>query len=441
MQFNSKLTAVMVFAGVATLSSSAMAAVTTVVVTEPSEVLINTNQDPIDSVPGRHQSTYLNDPFSADTWLRNNLSNHGAVGLTNNYPQSGNGSAWMWGPSFQNDPVNYETSSKADMEYFFGDTTGKTLGNLSAFSYDFYRSSASTAAQHFHPSLRLFYDADGSTGTTNDRGYLIYERANQAVFGTSAVPTNTWLTDDVFGSDFKLWRTQFFKRNDFTARTISTYETGVVVNGMAPLSANSLILGVSTGIGRGWGPWYGAVDNVTIGFGSDATRWNFEVPSDTVSGNTATVGSGAGAVTANFSSVTGGDLTVVQGTATNIDLGDANNPFGAGAAANFAIPAGASEYQVWNVHLDDGSFAGNLELVFTYDDSGMTTADELGLAIYHFNGSAWEMLSSSVDTGANTITVLTTSLSPFALGVAIPEPASLALLAMGGMMMFRRRRR
>lgn len=416
----------------ALLGSSAMAA--TIVVTEPSEVLIFTNQN-ILTDPA---TTFFSDPFANDVWLRRNLANHGAVGLTNNYARSGNGSAWMWGPSFLGN--NAIVSSKADMEYYFSDTTGKTLGNLTAFSFDFYRASSSTASVWLHPSLRLFYDADGNLGTTTDRGYLIYERANQPAYGVDPIPEDVWHTDDTFAARF--WRTQTSLANDFTPRTLTDHMSGAIASGYTPLSSSSLVLGISAGIGRGWGPWYGAVDNITIGFGGVDTTWNFEVPSDPITVNTATVGSGPGAVTATFEDVDGGELTVVQGLATNADLADPNNPFGAGAAANFAIPGSGSTIQVWNISLLGGTYDGLINLVLTYDDTGMTLAEEEALAIYHFEGGNWVELVTSVNTTLNQVSAYTSSLSPFALGVGtgIPEPASLALLALGGSVLLRRLR-
>ncbi|MGC3961035.1 MAG: hypothetical protein QM813_24820 [Verrucomicrobiota bacterium] len=103
-------------------------------------------------------------------WLRTNVRNNGTVGITTDYARSGNGSAYFSGPN-----AATPSSSKADFEYFFSDLTGKTLGNLSALSYDWYRDSSSTAASHLHPALRLYFDADGNALTTGDRGYLVYE--------------------------------------------------------------------------------------------------------------------------------------------------------------------------------------------------------------------------------------------------------------------------
>ncbi len=46
-------------------------------------------------------------------------------------------------------------SGKADFAYYWGFVAGRTLGNLDALSYDWYRDAGGTAASHLQPALRL----------------------------------------------------------------------------------------------------------------------------------------------------------------------------------------------------------------------------------------------------------------------------------------------
>lgn len=225
------------------------------------------------------------DALTTDAWLRRNVRNNGAVGITNNYPRSGNGSLYFNGPN----PL--ATSSKADAEFYFGDLTGKTLGNLTAWSYDWYRDGSSTADAHDTPVARLIIDADGNVNTTNDQGLLIFEQAYSN--GLAAAATNTWVSDDIFnfkgsGNSGILWWAQFGVGNDqnFT-RDLDSWIAGNATPGFAVLSANSLVLGLNVGIGSGWAPFTGAVDNITVQFGTaPATTYNFELTNSNGGGDT-----------------------------------------------------------------------------------------------------------------------------------------------------------
>lgn len=243
-------------------ASSASAA--TIQVTQPEGLLTNT------STPG---SAGLNDPAATDTWLRRNVRQNSSIGITGDYTRSGNGSMYFSGAN---------GGSKADAEYYFSDLTGKTLGNLSSLSYDSYRDSSSGATDHLHPSLRVLFDADGNMGTADDRGYLVYENT----YNGQTTPEDGWQSIDVFnlngaGQSANVWMVNFGNVNGSVLsvydRSIQEWIAGAFTSNYPTLSAQTLIYGLSSGIGSGWGAFEGAVDNITIGFGGESTTYNFEL--------------------------------------------------------------------------------------------------------------------------------------------------------------------
>ncbi len=212
-------------------------------------------------------------------WTYNNVRNNGHVGVNTDFPRSGDGSVWFDGT--QGPGGN---SSKADIEYFNTDGNGNlasmgTLGDITALAYDWYKSSASAASQQ--SNLRVYVDADGNLATTNDEGYLVFERAYQT---NNSVPTDQWITDNVINAN--LWEVYFGHGNFDTAGNFQPLSVWGSASGFTPsggglhLNANSVIFGLNAGIGSGWDTYIGAVDNITIGFGAnDPTTYNFEVAS------------------------------------------------------------------------------------------------------------------------------------------------------------------
>ena len=88
------------------------------------------------------------------------------------------------------------------------------------------------------------------------------------------------------------------------------------------------------------------------------------------------------------------------------------------ALPTFPLPDGSTVTQLWNLDYS-GTHNGLIHLTFAYDPALLPAGfDETRLAIYHYHGAAWEKLTGAVDTVAHTITVTTTSLSPFALGIS-----------------------
>ncbi len=132
-----------------------------------------------------------------------------------------------------------------------------------------------------------------------------------------------------------------------------------------------------------------------------------------------------GYIQATFENTTSaGDLSVAYAAMEQEDL----------PIADFTVPG--DTMQAWEMDFD-GEFEGSVDLVFTYDDTDLLLEEELLLSIFHYEGDDWVQLDGVVDAVGNTITVTTTSFSPFALGV-VPEPATLVLLSVGVLGMRRR---
>ncbi|HEX9172995.1 MAG TPA: PEP-CTERM sorting domain-containing protein [Telluria sp.] len=197
--------------------------------------------------------------------VSNGYTSNTTAAITATNPRSGNGSVEM---SLTN------STGKADFVYTWGFVGGRTLGNLDALSYDWFRASGGTAAGHLQPAMRLSYDTDGDSSTSGDRGYLIWEQ----VYNGGGMVTNTWNTSNILGGNF--WQRQFVP----TGYTVENYDTTLAEWMTAsrpadgdPLTAATAILGIEFGIGSGWnGTFNGFVDNVTFGFSGASTTFNFE---------------------------------------------------------------------------------------------------------------------------------------------------------------------
>lgn len=188
-----------------------------------------------------------------DTWEQENVRADGVVGITTDYPRSGNGSIF-----FSTDGSN----SKADMEYYL--STPIALSSLQSASYDIYRDSSSTANANIAPSLRLIVGAGA---------YLIFEPVYN---GLNTIPTDTWTTEAIDGSSH-LWANS-------ASNPTHPADTCVPLGQCATLSEwqasnpNAMIYGFSTGVGSGWsGTFTGGVDNISYTAGNQTTAFNFEV--------------------------------------------------------------------------------------------------------------------------------------------------------------------
>ena len=209
-------------------------------------------------------------------WYYNNVRNNGSVGINNTYPQAGNASAQLiitQGPG--------GASSKADIEFLAGGTlfSGNYFANasLGSFSdltfmqYDWYRDSISTNSAGQHPALRVLLDRDGNLATTGDRGGLVFERA----YNGGGVVTDAWITDTV-SANTNVWNFGLGLGNEYNIDS-TPYAFDGTLSEWQSFLPNAVILGFSSGVGSGWGPFYGAVDNIGWLIDGENSSYNFEV--------------------------------------------------------------------------------------------------------------------------------------------------------------------
>lgn len=242
------------------------------------DVIYANNPSPGDSYTNAGGSNQ-GQAVGATGWFYNNVRNSGTVGVNDTTPRSGNGSV-----HFEGTQGPGGASSKADIEYLAGGVNlggnffaANTLGSFASFigmSYDWYRDSSSTANAAQHPALRILLDADGDLATTGDRGGLVFERA----YNGGGVSTDTWVTDSIGGGTF-LWNFGLGIGNEANINA-TAYAYDATLAEWQAYFPNAAILGFSSGIGSGWGPFVGAVDNIGWQIGTaPAKTFNFEVQS------------------------------------------------------------------------------------------------------------------------------------------------------------------
>jgi len=155
-------------------------------------------------------------------------------------------------------------------------------------------------------------------------------------------------------------------------------------------------------------------------------------------------GEPAGGVDITLDGSSGGTLSVTYSVVSRTSVVDYD--FIAGDLG----PDALSGVQAWDLEFGSGSFT-TAQLVFGYDDTGLTLAQEQGLFVYHRVNGEWVAEATTVDTVANTLSITTDSFSPFLMaGVPgsaplsasiVPEPSSGLLLAMGLVALSARRKR
>jgi len=235
-------------------------------------------------------TTITGQAIGGSNWYYNNVRNNGIAGISTAFPRSGNGSLEF---TITQGPGG--NSSKADAEFFntaapngagnYGPTSVMgQLSDLTALSFDWYRASGASpddqASNNLHPVIRLLIASPDFTQS----GYIVFEReVNRDVFGPHptpvASPRDTWMTDDVFGGNYRMWSTGSslpFNLNGTNGP--ARYYDALTLADWRGQFGSYLVTGVSVGVGSGWGTFSGAVDNVTFGFaGAPITTYNFEV--------------------------------------------------------------------------------------------------------------------------------------------------------------------
>lgn len=198
----------------------------------------------------------------------------GSVGITSTLPRSGNGSLQFTG----------DATSRFRYRLYWDPALfpSRTLGNLTALSYDWYRSSTSSNPAVQQAAFQLAY-IDGTQS-----GYLTWEAAYNGY--VASVPTDTWISSDIFAGNF--WMRAFSPGRSIDDYNVSLAEwiagadeEGSPIDDDADtdvahvLSANTIIYGIEIAVGSGWnGSHQNFVDNVSFSFGaSDSFTYNFEI--------------------------------------------------------------------------------------------------------------------------------------------------------------------
>lgn len=234
------------------------------IVTTPAGTIVSTTPSP-----------GVSDPFATGVWQRTEVRTGSSIGITGDYPRSGDGSVLM---------TSNDQFGKAVWQY----VAATPLGALSSFSsatYDWYRASTSTAPQHAMPAFRILVDIDGqNVGTSTDIASIIFERVYQPGEGTTVpAPTDAWTTEAI-GPNSIVWVYYTGQGSDYTYTPLSEYMDGShglpagLPGVTTPITGNSQIIGINAGIGSGMsGTFRGAVDNMGLVAASTFGPDNFEL--------------------------------------------------------------------------------------------------------------------------------------------------------------------
>jgi hypothetical protein len=217
-------------------------------------------------------------PTDSQGWVRSEFRS--APAYTSNTVGAINGTYKPAGEGGSVEMSSTDGSGKVDFSKYFLDSV-VTFADLTSLSYDWFRSSTSTAGAPLAPAIRIGYDADGNFGTTADTGYLVFEPIYQVPVANPPAATDAWVTQNALNG--VLWQRQLspgadtYNGGSQIFQSLSGWMTSGQQGNGDLLSANSRIFEINFGIGSGWnGSFSGAVDHVAIGLNNDITTYDFE---------------------------------------------------------------------------------------------------------------------------------------------------------------------
>lgn len=250
------------------------------------------------------------------------------------------------------------------------------------------------------PGMTMSEAIFGVAGSSAYTGYLDQApMSNQFVNGVLTVPLAQVVTDGNINFDFST--------------------TGTSLDG-GPLYGNNFITLTNTPFNFLGGNWL--VDpHAVLDYSTNTIHSQLAA-----GGGTGTVGG----IQVDPSMITSnGNLTAGYAATSTANLADT---IGAAAAGQINFALAGSTVQAWDVQYT-GVLTGTNTVVFHYDPTLIGNTPEADLRIEHFVNDAWVVPAGQVvDTTAHTITFQTDSFSPFVLA-QVPEPSSVALLAIGAL--------
>ncbi len=188
---------------------------------------------------------------------------------------------------------------KADYQLIWQTSMGsidfpfRTLPNLTALSYEYFRDSGSAVGPVLHPVLRLVWLHDSNTPADpldDTFGSFIFEAVYQPGFPGS-VTTDNWVSNDLLNAEFWVFCSDCDPGAGVASGVVQNFDltladwlTGPQMGaGGDPVPPDfsvgtTYVVGINTGVGSGWNAdlqMYS--DNVRIAFGAgDDLLYNFE---------------------------------------------------------------------------------------------------------------------------------------------------------------------